>query len=107
MSNRAYAKKLENASETIIAGESFSSSLEQQKLLSGSAHKILKAGEKSGNVADMLDEIADYVEQVLSYKLTQFTSILEPLLMLIVGIAVGSIILVMYLPIFSIAEIIQ
>ena len=107
LSNRAYAKKLEHASESIIAGESFSSSLEQQKLLSGSAYRILKAGEKSGNVADMLDEIADYVEQVLSYKLTQFTSVLEPLLMLIVGIAVGSIILVMYLPIFSIAEIIQ
>lgn len=107
LSNRAYAEKLENASELILAGASFSSSLEQQKLISGSAHKILKAGEKAGNVADMLDEIADYLEQVLSYKLTRFTSILEPLLMLIVGVAVGSIILVMYLPIFSMAEIIQ
>lgn len=107
LSNRAYAKKLEHASELIVSGESFSSSLEQQKLISGSAHKILKAGEKSGNIADILDEIADYLEQVLSYQLTRFTSILEPLLMLIVGIAVGGIILVMYLPIFSMAEIIQ
>lgn len=107
LSNRAYAKKLEHASELIISGESFSSSLKQQKLISGSAHKILKAGEKAGNIADMLDEIADYLEQVLSYQLTRFTSILEPLLMLIVGIAVGGIILVMYLPIFSMAEIIQ
>lgn len=107
LSNRAYARKLEYASELIINGESFSSSLKQLKLISGSAHKILKAGEKAGNIADMLDEIADYLEQILGYQLTRFTSILEPLLMLIVGIVVGGIIVVMYLPIFSMAEIIQ
>ena len=107
LSNRAYAKKLEHASELIISGASFSSSLEQEKLISGSAYKILKAGEKAGNISEMLDEIADYLEQILSTQLTRFTNILEPLLMLIVGIVVGGIILVMYLPIFSMAEIIQ
>lgn len=107
LTNRAYAHKLNNASELIIAGTSFSSSIEQQNIISGSAQKILRAGEKAGDMANILDEIADYYEQILSYQLTRFTSILEPLLMLIVGVAVGGIILVMYLPIFSMAEIIQ
>lgn len=107
LSNRSFANKLELARESVAAGMSFSFSLEKYGLISGSAYKILKSGEKAGNIVSMLDEISDYLEQILSHRLNRFTGLLEPLLMLFVGVIVGGIILIIYLPIFSMAEVIQ
>lgn len=105
--NRAYAKRLDEASRLVIEGQGLSSALNRGGFFPHTVIKMLEAGEASGNVEEFLDEIAEYYEESIDYTLTRIMSLVEPAFMLLIGIFVGGIILVMYLPIFSISNMIQ
>ncbi len=64
--------------------------------------QTIKAGEKSGSLELVLDELASFYEMEVDYALKRATSLLEPLLMLVVGVAVGAMVIIMITPIYSI-----
>lgn len=63
--------------------------------------QTIKAGEKSGSLEDVLDEMADFYEKEVDYSLKRLTALLEPLLMLVIGVAVGAMVIIMITPIYS------
>src|SRR4030043_112163 len=63
--------------------------------------QTIKAGEESGSLEEVLEEMADFYEKEVDYNLKRLTSLLEPLLMLIIGIAVGGMVIIMITPIYS------
>ncbi|MFA4943517.1 MAG: type II secretion system F family protein [Lentisphaeria bacterium] len=67
---------------------------------------MLAAGEKTGNVDGMLEKVADFYEAEVRASLEQLTSMIEPLLMAILGIVIGSIVISMFMPIFKMTEIV-
>lgn len=107
LSNQYFAKRFQLAANGVSSGQAFSSSLLKDDLISGSSYTIIKTGESAGNLVNMLDEVAEFSEQLLRYRLARLTGLLEPLLMLLVGVVVGGIILITYLPIFSMADVIR
>jgi type IV pilus assembly protein PilC len=62
----------------------------------------IRAGERSGSLEVVLEELADFYEQEVEYTLKSFTSILEPVLMLAIGVAVGAMVISIIAPIYSI-----
>ncbi|OGM12688.1 hypothetical protein A3A76_04205 [Candidatus Woesebacteria bacterium RIFCSPLOWO2_01_FULL_39_23] len=63
--------------------------------------QTIKAGEKSGSLEEVLDEMADFYEKEVDYNLKRLTSLLEPFLMLVIGVAVGALVIIMITPIYS------
>ena len=93
--------------QQVSAGTSLSAALRQAGLLPETALRMIEVGEASGGLDRMLDEIALYYEEVLDVRLTRLMSLLEPIIMLLMGVMIGGIIVVMYLPIFHLADVIK
>ncbi|HEY6095572.1 MAG TPA: type II secretion system F family protein [Gallionellaceae bacterium] len=105
--NLAYAQRIKAAAERVLQGESFANAARAAELLPETALKMIQVGEKSGALDDMLFEIARFYEEVLENNLARIMSLIEPMLVALMGILIGGIIIVMYLPIFSLAEVIR
>src|SRR6266851_5053271 len=71
------------------------------------AARMIEVGEASGGLDAMLAEVARFYEEVLDSRLARVMALIEPLLMLLMGLLIGGIIIVMYLPVFHMADIIK
>jgi type IV pilus assembly protein PilC len=63
--------------------------------------QTIKAGEKSGSLEEVLNEMAEFYEKEVDFNLKRVTSLIEPLLMLVIGVAVGAMVIIMITPIYS------
>lgn len=63
--------------------------------------QTIKAGERSGSLEEVLNEMAEFYEKEVDYNLKRLTSLLEPLLMLVIGVGVGAMVVIMITPIYS------
>jgi len=97
---RLQAKKF---SEGVSKGESLSDILSEQKAsFPATMTQTIQAGEKTGSLEIVLEELASFYEMEVDYSLRRATALLEPLLMLIIGIAVGTMVVLLITPIYSI-----
>jgi type II secretory pathway component PulF len=87
--------------EEIKKGVSLSSILKRQKIFPSVMVRMIVAGEKSGTLDSILSDLADFYEQEVDASLKNFVNLLEPLLMLIVGAAVGAMVLLVIAPIYN------
>lgn len=105
--NRALAQAMWQARQKVTEGVPLHQALAELNLFQSTALKIIQAGETAGNLDDMLAEVAAYQEDMLEHQLSRLMAFVEPAMMLLMGVFIGGIILVMYLPIFSVADIVQ
>ncbi len=71
------------------------------------AARMIEVGEASGGLDAMLAEVAQFYEEALDRRLARVMALIEPLLMLLMGLLIGGIIIVMYLPVFHMADIVK
>ncbi|MDH5204581.1 MAG: type II secretion system F family protein [Hylemonella sp.] len=105
--NRAYAAALVDVTARVTQGESLARAMRASGLLPETALKMLQIGEASGSLDRMLAEMALYYEEALEARLARLMALIEPALVLLMGLMIGGIIIVMYLPIFNLAEVIR
>ncbi len=89
--------------QSVQKGNGFANSLQSAKIFPDMAIRIITAGEDSGNLGDILLEVAKFYEREVESKLTIVTSAIEPALMVIMGVVIGFILLAVYMPIFQMA----
>ena len=97
------AKALETGLRLMSEGRSFSDAMHASGLTTPVALRMLAVGERAGNMAEMMERIALFHDEELARWLERFVKLFEPLLMAALGLAVGAIILLMYMPIFELA----
>ena len=68
---------------------------------------MLRVGERSGRMDDMMERIASFYDEEISRWVDWFTRLFEPLLMAFIGVVIGAIVVLMYLPVFELAGSIQ
>ncbi|WP_284086011.1 type II secretion system F family protein [Acinetobacter pittii] len=85
-------------------GKNLSSSLENADLTTPVAIRLLSAGERNGQLAEMLEQISLFHDKEVSTWVDKFTRLFEPLLMLVIGLIIGGIVVLLYLPIFELAS---
>lgn len=107
ISNRFVSRGLAAAVTEIREGSTLASALERPQILPKLAIEMLSVGEETGSLEPMLRDIAEFYDGDLDVRLTQLTTWIEPVLLLVMGIVVGGIVIIMYLPIFQMAETIQ
>ncbi len=107
MSNQIYLERLQKATQQITDGGGFAQAVRATQLMPQMAARMIEVGEATGGLDGMLGEVARFNEELLDTKLTRLMSLVEPVLMLLIGTIVGGIIIVMYLPVFHVADIIK
>lgn len=93
--------------EAVSEGEGMTKPLEQTKLFPPMVTQMIAIGEESGNVDAMLTKVAEFYDEEVEQAVNALTSLLEPLMMVGIGGMVGSLIIGMYLPMFSVIGAIQ
>lgn len=88
----------------IREGRSFSSTLAMRGLTTPVALRMLEVGEHAGNLGEMLTRAAEFHEEDTARQVEWLTRLFGPLLMLLIGCAIGLIVVLMYIPIFLLAE---
>ena len=99
--------RLAAANQAIGEGRGVSASLDAQGLVTPIALRMLAVGEKGGNMGEMLEQVAAFHDEELSRWVDWFTRLFEPILMAIIGLVIGAIVVLMYMPIFELATSIQ
>ena len=103
LANRYLQTKVDEIVGNVIEGASFSDSLKQSGIYPGLAIRMISAGENSGALEQVLNDVADFYENDVEAKLSMLTSAIEPALMIIMGLTIGFIVMAMYMPIFQMA----
>lgn len=93
--------------EAVSEGEGMTKPLEQTRLFPPMVTQMIAIGEESGNIDAMLSKVADFYDEEVEQAVKALTSLLEPIMMVGIGGMVGSIIIGMYLPMFSVISAIQ
>jgi type IV pilus assembly protein PilC len=107
LGDRYFAHILNGVNRAVQDGNSLSAALTGAGLFSPMSLKMIAAGEASGSLDKMLTAVAAQQEEELANSLTRLTSLMEPAVLLVAGFLVGSIVVAMYLPIFTLTDLIK
>lgn len=105
--NVVMEKAIRVASSDIERGESLSVALAKHPVFPSMIIRMVSAGEQTGKIDTMLERIADFLDEEIENTLSGLTSLIEPLLIVFLGVTVGGIAICMFLPIFKMSEIIN
>lgn len=93
--------------DSVRHGKSLTAPLAQNPIFPSMVVQMMAVGEDTGALDDMLDKIADFYDAEVEATTEQLTSLIEPLMILVIGGIVGTMVIGLYLPIFNIFELIQ
>ena len=99
--NIVYYKAVMQMRENVATGESLQYAMTQTHLFPHMVVQMLAIGEESGAIDKMLHKVADFYEEEVDNLVDNLSSLMEPFIMVILGILVGGLIVAMYLPIFK------
>lgn len=105
--NRVAGAIISNVRGAVEKGEPMSSAMQTQTVFPMMLVRMLQAGEKTGKIDDMMDSIADFYDDEVETMLSGLTSLLEPILMVFLGVIIGGLVMCMFLPIFKMGEVVS
>ena len=92
--------------DDVSAGSQLNFSMRTTNVFPSLAVQMAGIGEESGNLDGMLEKVADYYEAEVDNKVDNLTTLLEPMIMCVLGVLVGGLIIAMYLPIFQLGNVV-
>ncbi len=101
--NRYVTRRLERVAGEVEGGSGLGDALRRDGTIPAVAVRMVDAGERGGNLAGMLEELAVYSEETLKHRLRVAVSLFEPAMMVLVGAVVALLVIAIYLPIFRIS----
>jgi len=105
--NRATQGGLRRAIPAVRAGASIAAALEEARAAPPLVVEMVGVGERTGGLEEMLRHVADFLEEELDAQLSALTTLVEPAIMVTMGLVVAGIVITMYLPIFHLASAIR
>jgi type IV pilus assembly protein PilC len=105
--NKVIGKAILDARASVEQGKTISETLKSNKEFPSMLIHMLSAGEQTGKMEEMLKKLAEFYQEEVDTMLEGLTSMLEPLLMVVIGVMIGGIVLAMFLPIFKMTEVVM
>lgn len=102
--NYVIEKALAACKDAVTVGRPFNSALQKQKEIPLMVTQMVAIGEQSGSLDSMLGKIADFYEDEVETAVRAMTSLIEPLMMVVLGGLIAGVLIAMYLPIFSLGD---
>ncbi|RKY39244.1 MAG: type II secretion system F family protein [Candidatus Omnitrophota bacterium] len=103
--NKLFEQAITQVRESVQEGKPMAPPLEQTGLFPPMVSQMVTVGEESGELAEMLKRVSDFYEERVSASVSRLTSAFEPLMLVMMGVIVGTLIISMYLPIFKMSRI--
>jgi len=100
-------RAIEGAGRSVREGQPLAASLRASKMFPGLATDMIEVGESTGALPQMLNSVAEFFEEDVNTKMTATLSLIEPAIMIVMGIFVAFVLISLYLPIFSLADTIR
>lgn len=104
--NKVFEQVIMEARGTVEKGEPLSSALIKHPCFPKLLVHMMAAGEKTGKIDEMMQNIADFYDDEIETMLDGLTALIEPLLMVFLGVVIGGIVIGMFLPIFKMGEVV-
>jgi general secretion pathway protein F len=97
-------RRLLLATQQVKEGQLLSSSLEEHGLTTAVSMRMMRVGERSGEMGEMMERAAAFYDEEIARTVDWATRLFEPILMTIIGLVIGVIVVLMYMPIFELAD---
>jgi type IV pilus assembly protein PilC len=104
--NQFMAEQLGIVSARVREGESFAAALEARGVFPDVAVKMAEVGESTGALQEMLNTVADFYDEEIATNLERFITLVEPVLLVIIGIVLAGVLLALYMPLFQLSSVI-
>ncbi len=98
-----FRPRVEAAARHIQEGKTISNAMEMEGLTTAVGSRMLRVGERTGLMGDMMERIGNFHDEEIARWVEWTTKLIEPLLMAVIGVVIGGIIVLMYMPIFELA----
>jgi len=105
--NRVYEKAIDDASDLIRDGYNISTALRRTEVFPSILLQLASTGEETGELDDLLDRAADYYRKQVDALVDRMTTLIEPLLILLVGAVIALMVVLTYLPVFHLGSALQ
>ncbi len=104
--NHFYSKIWNDVSERVKEGSSVSEPLAKSPLIPPTIVQMISAGEKAGRLAQVMNKVAEFCEDELNVSVKTMTAMIEPIMIIVMGLLVGGIAMALLLPVFSISKVV-
>ncbi|MEW8513104.1 MAG: type II secretion system F family protein, partial [Candidatus Thiodiazotropha sp.] len=104
--NVVYSDAVLRMREDVATGQSLQLAMKQRNLFPNMVIQMVAIGEESGALDDMLNKVADFYEEQVDNAVDAMSSLMEPIIMVILGVLIGGLVVAMYLPIFKMASVV-
>jgi type IV pilus assembly protein PilC len=101
------AHALNDVRESVRGGESLATPMGRHAIFPPMTVQMVAVGEDSGQLDEMMDKVADFYDDEVETTTQQLTTLIEPIMILVLGAVVGSILISLYLPIFKIFDLVR
>jgi type IV pilus assembly protein PilC len=105
--NQFMASQLDVVADRVREGASFASSLEERRVFPDVAVKMAEVGESTGALQDMLNTVADFYDEEISTNMERFVTLVEPILLVVMGIVIAGLLLALYMPLFQLSSVLS
>jgi type IV pilus assembly protein PilC len=103
--NQFMAEQLEVVAGRVREGASFASALEARGVFPEVAVKMAEVGESTGALQDMLNTVADFYDEEIATTMERFVTLVEPVLLVIMGVVIAALLLALYMPLFQLSSV--
>jgi type IV pilus assembly protein PilC len=105
--NRHMATEMELVAQRVREGQGFAATLLARNVVPDVAIKMIEVGESTGALQEMLNSLADFYDEEIETEVARFVTVIEPALLIIMGIVIAAIVIALYLPLFNLTEVIS
>jgi type IV pilus assembly protein PilC len=103
--NRYMAAQLDIVSARVREGQSFAAALEARRVFPEVAVKMAEVGESTGALQEMLNTVADFYDEEISTTMERFITLVEPVLLVFMGLVIAGLLLALYMPLFQLSSV--
>ena len=107
MTNRFLAGELIEIGNRVREGESFAGAMLARKVFPDVAVKMVEVGESTGALQEMLNSLAEFYDEEIETEVARFITLVEPLILVIMGIVIAMVVLALYMPLFELSSVVS
>lgn len=104
--NRHMGQELEVVAERVREGRGFAQTLLERQTVPDVAIKMIEVGESTGALTEMLNSLADFYDEEIDTEVARFVTLIEPAMLVFMGVVIAGIVLALYLPLFQLSSVV-
>jgi type IV pilus assembly protein PilC len=106
MNNRYVARELDDVTRQVREGASFAHAMLERGVFPDVAIKMVEVGEQTGALQEMLNSLADFYDEEIETEVGRFITLVEPMLLIVMGVVIAIVVLALYMPLFELTSVI-